>query len=314
MINDWEPRFLRQIKRILSSGLYEEAVEIHLFACDTTDEKKINLDRIICDLPKIELHYTNINHGGEYLALLKIDEFRNKSNFKILYFHTKGVYNKYKNFVTNELDNLKIESINCWVEMMEYFLLDNWKSCSGKLGEYDTVGVSNFNGWWWGNFWWTTSEHIRNLAPLGQYYHDRWSAEAWLHDSHSDKQAIKFYEFKRMEYDPHYSRLPKYLYDGTNVKGIKFEIDEAKYGWFSEQRDEGSPFLSNSSIIEDVTERVREIIMQNNGKVEIMPIMFMGVRDVAPGREKILRIKFRTNIDPENEYVISSFRDWKITL
>ena len=314
MANDWKTRLERQVKRLTSSGLYESSNEIHLFVSDPTNTKRHEVEELLHECPKINLNYTDKNYGEAYLALSKVDEIGKSSrDCKILYFHAKGVFNKYRNFATKEIDELKIRSEESWVDLMEYFLIDKWSCCVDKLNQNDTVGVSNCSDWWWGNFWWVTSDHIKKLTPFDQYYTDRWTAEAWLHCSHPELATIKFYEFRHMNYDPLYSYLPKYFYDECSSE-ISIEVTKADYGYFSEQRDEGKPVPFDDSITEDVTEKIKNLILQKSGRIDFEPWLAADGRDIAPGREKILRIKFRTNIDPENEYVISSFRDWKITL
>ena len=38
------------------------------------------------------------------------------------------------------------------------------------------------------------------------------------------------------------------------------------------------------------------------------------LEDPAPGLDKQVRIKFKTNIDPENEYIITSIHFWRISV
>jgi hypothetical protein len=314
-INDWEERFVRQLKRIKSSGLYETAGEIYVYITDPDNlfkEKIINLVNIY---PKIQLIYSNINYGEGYKALCKVDELgKQNDNYKIFYFHTKGVFNKYKNFNDKTIDDLKINGVNCWVEKLEYFLIDKWKECVDKLNEYDTVGVTCNGNWWWGNFWWVTSEHLKKNKPFEIFYQgSRWDSESWLHEGNEHKSNIKKFEMDHFEYDPHYSYFPKYFYDGTDLSNLELIIIKAHYGYFAQQRDEGRPFEVLEDKLVDVTDKVIENINKfDKKKISIRPFEDTCNFDPAIGLTKSLRIKFKTNIEPEKEYVIASFENNKL--
>lgn len=314
MINDWEPRLKRQINRLVNSGLYDSADELHLFVTDESNKLKSNLEEILKELPKIQLNYTNTNYGEGFLALSKVEELSRIGDYKILYFHTKGVFNKYKNFANKEIDNLKNKGVDCWVEMLEYFLIDNWKDCLDKLDDNDTAGVTNNGGWWWGNFWWTKSSHVLKNIPIKQFYGSRWNAEGWLHESNQEKDKIKFHEFYHFTYDPYYSILPDYIYK-TNLE-FTIEILDAKWGYFAEQRDEGRPLSNTELMFIDATESVKNNITKNKNNSHTIEThsSISVLTDPAEGFEKSLRVKFKTNIDPENEYIISSFGNWKIQI
>jgi hypothetical protein len=308
MVNDWEEKLTNQIKRVYDSGLYESADELYLFVTDTTNTLKDKLDDIMFKYPKYIVEYTNINWGEGIMALRKVDELcRLRDDYKILYFHTKGVFNKYKNFDTKEINNLKLDGVNTWVEMLEYFLIDNWKECVTKLDEYDTVGVTNNGNWWWGNFWWTKSSHVQKNIPFNEFYGgSRWSCEAWLHDSNKFKENIKPYEMFRFEWDPYYTVIPKYLYDGSDLNELKIEIINAEFGHFAEQRDEGTALGVLEDRLMDVTEIVKNIITVDKSKISLICNEQTFQSDPAFGLPKSARIKFKTNKD-NNEYVITSF-------
>ena len=315
MVNDWEERVEKQIKRLVSSGLYQAADNIYLFVTDTTNEQKDKIELLIKELPKINLDYTNTNYGEAFKALSKISEISKDPNHKILYFHTKGVYNKYKNFETKEIDDLKLRGVGCWVEMMEHFLIDNWKDCVDKLENNDIVGVTNHGGWWWGNFWWTRSSFVNTITPFDKHYNgSRWSAESWLHDANPNKENNKIHELNKFCYDPHYSVLPKYFYDKTvNLEELKIEVIQAEYGFFAEQRDEGRNLSTVNKHTLDVTENAKKEA-EINGINMIPQHIVNNLEDPAPGLDKQVRIKFKTNIDPENEYIITSIHFWRISV
>jgi hypothetical protein len=318
-INDWQTRLLRQINRIHSSGLYDNANELHLVICDVENDKKELIESLISNLPKIKLDYHTRNLA-ETPGLMKVDELcRNNDDCKVLYFHTKGVFNKFKNLGTMEVDELKVNGTNSWVELMEFFLVDNWKECVDKLDEYDTVGVTNNNNWWWGNFWWTKSSHVKKNIPISDFYGgSRWQCEAWLHESNSDIHNIKSYEFYKFFYDAHYSTVPKYFYDGSDISDLSIEIIDGKFGFCYQQRDEGRGPQYEKDLLVDLTEVIREsteiiddeIIFFNALKCDVQTLFVekfgFNLWCTLP---KTLRIKFRTNIDSENQYVISFIND-----
>jgi len=308
MINDWEEKLTNQIKRVYDSGLYESADELYLFVTDTTNTLKDKLDDIMIKYPKYIVEYTDINWGEGIMALRKVDELsRLRDDYKILYFHTKGVFNKYKNFDTKEISNLKFDGINNWVEMLEYFLIDNWEKCVKQLDEYDTVGVTNNGNWWWGNFWWTKSTHVQKNIPFNDYYGgSRWSCEAWLHEANNFKESIKPYEMFHFEWDPYYTVIPKYFYDGTDLSNLKIEIIDAKFGYFAEQRDEGRSLDVFEDKIMDVTELVKNIISVDESKISFICNEHTFKSNPAFDLPKSTRIKFKTNKD-NNEYVVTSF-------
>lgn len=316
-INDWEEKFLRQVNRLKTSGLYEGSDEIYIYITDPSNTFFQRINSILSEFPKVQLHYSTTNHGEGYKALCKVDELGKQfDNYKILYFHTKGVYNKYKNFSTGEVNYLKLKGVETWVEMMEYFLIDNWKECVNKLEEFDNVGVSCNNDWWWGNFWWTSSKHIKNNIPFSQYYRgSRWLSESWLHDSNKDKSNIKKYEMFHFHYDPCYSFFPKYFYDGTDLSQLELNILKAEYGYFAEQRDEGQPTPLNDVKTIDVTSKVNDLVNKfDKKKILLRPYEDTCDYDPAPnidGLNKCLRITFKTNFD-DKEYVLSSFMNTEL--
>jgi hypothetical protein len=307
-VNDWESRLTRQIEKLHSSGLYERADELHFFVTDPNKDKKNLIQELLKNSSKIEVNYTDQNHY-EFLALNKVDQLARERDCNILYFHTKGVWNNFKNYQTQELDILKIDSIHSWVGILEHYLIDNWEKCIEKLETFDTVGVTNYGNWWWGNFWWTKSSHIRKNIPFLNFCGSRWTAEAWLHAANDTPDNIKYYEFFHFNFDPLYSTIPKYFYDNTDISSIKFNIIEASYGYFANQRDEGSGLPSEDDSIVDVTEKVKQVLKdkQEDKNFHLQLSDVSELVDLTPTVKKVLRVKYSTNIDPKNQYTITSF-------
>lgn len=323
-VNDWKERLERQLSRLRTSGLYDAAQIIQLAVTDVSISKLEEVNQVLSDYSKINLHFTGKN-WFEATTLNMLDTFvrSHEDEYKVMYFHVKGVHNKYKNFQTQEFFPLKTKGIDCWVEMLEFFLIDKWQECISLLNDYDTVGVTNNGNWWWGNFWWTKSSYVKSIMELNKYFSGvRWSAEAWLHDAHPNKNEIKYFEMFKFMHDPYYTVIPTYFYDGTNLKDLNINVLKAEYGYFAEQRDEGRGLLKLDNQTIDVTDLVKEHVAQTNNKnfsffSESFPYFsyerFCGT-DPAFNQTKLMRVWFSTNFEPEKEYVISSFLDFPIKL
>ncbi len=300
MVNDWKDRALRQINRLKTSGLYDASDEIFFIATDPTANQEEELNSLLKDFSKIkiELHTRNWYEG---FALKKVDFLGRNSEVpkKILYFHSKGVFNVYKNFATEEKDELKIKSVASWVDAMEYFLIDNWKLCVDKLDEFDTVGTSIYAYWYWGNFWWANSDYIKTNVPFNDYFGgSRWQCESWLHDSNSNREGIKFYEFYHFNYNPFYTFIPSYIYENNDKSDLRFSILEAKYGYFAQQLDEGRGLEILEDRVVDVTQQTIDVNVSRTENTNI--ILYpeeLTSEDPCPGVPKNLRVKFKTNKD-----------------
>lgn len=303
-VNEWKTRLEYFLQETSSSGLYEAANELYLMVTDLNNQRHL-VEEVLVTYPKWKLEYQTKN-DFESPAIAKIDRLgkNTEEKYYLFYFHVKGVFNKYKNFKTKEYDSLKIQGIRCWTEMLTYFLLRNWKNCVSKLEEgFDTVGVTNVHRWWWGNFWWATSEHIQKNVAFSP--RDRWFCEAWIHEANSDIQNIKFYEFFHFSHDGYYTVIPQYLYDGSQPH-VEFTIHKAEYGYFAEQRDEGQQLPFTEPNIIDITDVIKKYIGQETSNIKIECNHYMlQIEKPKPDIANSLRIFFSTNIDPENEYVVT---------
>lgn len=313
-VNNWEVKFIEQLSRIKAAGLYDIAQQVYVFITDPSGILEDRVKEILLTYPGTKLDYSTVNYGEGFKALCKVDEIgKSTEDSKILYLHTKGVFNKYKNFKTLEIDELKAKGIDTWVEMLEYFLIDKWEECVNRLDDYDNVGVSCNSNWWWGNFWWTTSKHLKNNIPFKTYYKgSRWRSESWLHEGNANIDGIKKYEMYHIHYDPLYSYFPKYFYDGTDLSSLEFNIIEAKLGYFEQQRDEGQPIPTNREISVDVTEEIKQILNNySKDRLILFPIEDTCKYDPAPGLSSCLRITFNTNLD-KTKCIISSFMNTQL--
>jgi hypothetical protein len=322
MVNDWQSKLETQLNKIVESGLYSKADEIFIYLTDEKREYFEIVGTLKKKYDKIQFNHGFKNYGEGILALNQVYDLSFKyEDAQILYFHTKGVFNKFKNFATHEIDELKTKSEDTWVEMLEYFLIENWSKCIEKLKTYNTVGVHCYAYWWWGNFWWTNAYYVRNNKPFMEFWGgSRWQCEAWLMEANKFKNDTKYYEFFHFCYDPHYTIMPKYFYDGTDLKNLRIELINSEYGYFNEQRDEGRSLPEKEKITIDVSDVVEEHLKKNNyNKLNLSNERFIDYEqifktDIAKNLPKKWRTYFRTNIDPEKIYVVSSFESFYLNL
>lgn len=183
-----------------SSGLSKEAEIIVLNVGDPIDiEISANVVQISSNVDVYEL-----------LSINYIREYCEKNYCLVLYIHTKGL---------THLHNADMLSkVNDWTNMMVYFLVERYKECFRLLKTYDVVGC-NFGmlplPHYSGNFWWSSSNHIRKLnlldlnpsfIPDGSLRH---MAEWWLFTQPPNYYCV------------HYSSVNHYL---ENYPREKYQI------------------------------------------------------------------------------------------
>lgn len=117
----------------------------------------------------------------EFPTLEKLKKFADQNtNYAILYLHTKGISYKFDK-----------PSVAAWRRCMLYFLVEKWQDCMIKLvNNKDVLGcrfltspMPHFQG----NFWWSTSKHIKKLRypreielKIGGLFEERHKAEMWI--------------------------------------------------------------------------------------------------------------------------------------
>jgi hypothetical protein len=169
--------YINQLHRLYTSGLIKEASYIH-FGVNGTQE--------LFNVPDRTKVAYNQNHKEETETLISLRDFcKENPDYKVLYFHTKGV--------TKE--SMNAES---WRLMMEYFAIDRWKECVEYLNDYDAVG-SNLKilgpttwsdgrqSWekagiqhFVGNFWWTNASYVNTLSDEFLNSNFRLDREFWI--------------------------------------------------------------------------------------------------------------------------------------
>jgi len=247
----------KQVTRIKESGLYEWVDSIYVSCVDINGEY-LGIDELFEGMDKVNLFKTTQNHY-EWWGISKVWELSQHNEGKVLYLHTKGVSNKYVKIGHDEISDLKVKGISWWKEMLEYFVIDNWRQCVDALDNVDNCGATCINGWWWGNFWWANLSWTKNNQQPVQA--DRWYFEAWVNFARTPK--IK--EFYHFTFNPYFSILPDDLYRVDNwYQGKNVEIIYGEYGVFGIQQDEGQ-FYQEKTVV-DVTDILIKNFEENNKK------------------------------------------------
>lgn len=199
--------YQQQLHRLYTSGLIEAADYIHF---------GVNGDQELFNVPLKATIKQNENWKEETETLLDLKNFSEKNlDYKILYFHTKGV-------------SKGTLIANAWRLMMEYFVIDKWKDCVKMLDDYDCVG-SNLNPvgetiWsdgtstkpiqgtynFTGNFWWANSKHIQTLDHKFLYSDYRIDRELWI-GSNSNSNPGTIYQPGIYDSYTHYYKEEDYM-------------------------------------------------------------------------------------------------------
>jgi len=133
----------------------------------------------IYNIKKIEIT-NNIDKEKlfEFNTLNKLYNFScNNPDADILYLHTKGIRH-------NDTNN----SINDWIDMMLYFLVEKYKLCTEILDRgFDTIGCNYLKQYkpviephYSGNFWWATTNYLKTLKPLDENTYTKNDGQYWL--------------------------------------------------------------------------------------------------------------------------------------
>ena len=175
------------MSRIHRSGLYDFCDRVFLVVNGDISKLQVDLSG-----DKISLiHHSDDLSNCEFPTLSRIFEHSLKEDFRVLYMHTKGVSKNHP-------------FIDDWTNLLAYFNVDRWSERWNELDNFDCTGINHFgnrgdlfvNPEYWGygktpvhyggNFWWSTSEHIRTLfhplawVPDGNLYRWRMMCEMWI--------------------------------------------------------------------------------------------------------------------------------------
>ena len=188
-IKGWQFLYQDQMQALCSSGL--------MSACDFMHIGVNGDEELFWTPPKCNIKRNEIL-TSEYSTLKDLEQFaiNSKENYKILYFHSKGITN---------MGNMNIRA---WRLYMEHCLIQNWKECVDSLNEYDCVGTSFTKRPWCnrgsgsealtchphfsGNFWWTKTEYLKKLNTSYLCELSRWKQEFWItSDFEKNKPKVK---------------------------------------------------------------------------------------------------------------------------
>lgn len=275
----------KQINRLKTSGLYDWCDTLEV-TCISLDNNFTEVENIFKGLDKVNLNKYKDN-SYEYEGINKVWEYSQTHSGKVLYFHSKGVSNKYKNKNTQEHSEWKAKGVEFWKELMEYYLIDNYTECLEKLETHDQCGLTLNNNWWWGNFWWSNLSWIKiNSKPN---HGDRWYFEAWINYGRNPSG----YEFYHFDWNAYYTYFPLDFVINPNPP-YKVNIKKAYYGTLGEQQDEGRPVVKRSVV--DVTDKVINNFKSNEEKrINIRVDNDLTEKDPAFGVEKYLEVHLDLN-------------------
>lgn len=201
-VNNWESLSREQYSRVMSSGLGWKADLIHF---GLNGDKEFHFPQLSKPFPRFESKINENQEQHEACTLKDVLKFAEENpGYKIFYFHTKGV--SYNPVPT---------PIRDWRRMMEHFCIDKWEDCVGLLDEYGAIGCNyleetgmgrfpHFSG----NFWWATSEHIRELDHSYLDHPNRMYNEFWIGSNNSDKM----HEVYRALVNMYHEEYPEAIY------------------------------------------------------------------------------------------------------
>ena len=274
--------FQQQLNRLKISGLYDWCNKLEI-TCINTSGDFSSIEELVKDLDKVNLNKIT-NNDYEYEGINKVWEYSQQYSGKVFYFHTKGVSNIYNNSNDKQESPRKKNGIKWWKELMEYFLIDNYQDCVQKLNEYDQCGLTNFHGWWCGNFWWSNLSFVKSNSKPDKG--DRWYFEAWL-NIYRNPSIHEYYHF---DFNSYYSALPLDIHNKELYKDSKIEVISAFYGTLGEQQDEGRPIVERKGI--DATEEIKNNLANNNYRGFNIRVDNNICGDPHYGFEKVLEICF----------------------
>jgi len=204
-VNDFIDRFDKTYTKIKNSGLLDKTDNIFVICVGA---ERMKSAQHFSEYDKVTT-YVEEDDTSESATLIKVWEFCQHNDTKVLYLHSKGV---------TRSDN---ENIKSWVNLMEYFCIEKHEKCFKALQQYDTCGVNlsyepmkHYSG----NFWWANSSFIKNSRnrydpTLSSKINDkRWYCEFWLLDT----PTVNPVSMHQANCDLYATNYTKDKYDTTN--------------------------------------------------------------------------------------------------
>jgi len=208
-IHNWREIVSNILFKIKNSGLYQKIKEIK---CVVLGDD--NNDPLLKD-PKINIVFHSLDislYEKKAINLLFQHSIQCDEEFRVLYIHSKGVTDLYKNSPNNK-------NVYDWVEYLCYFNLYYHTMCLNDLNHYDAVGVNlqekenvcalHYSG----NFWWSKSSHIRKLHEIHDHYYN--SPEFWIASTNGIYKSLWNSDIN------HYNEpYPCFLYENKKIDPI----------------------------------------------------------------------------------------------
>ena len=180
----WSSIFLEQMKCMEDSGLNRQLKKMKV-TCIAQNDDRIQMFVRLCESYNIPMELTaianpfdndrdmlynrNTNKScTEDITLKRIWEDCKTEDMKVLYFHSKGSTSYSTNVNVNNI--VKHKEYFYWRSFMNWAVLEQWSHCEKALDTHDVAGGDYHvtpSPHYCGNFWWATSDHIKQLPdPL----------------------------------------------------------------------------------------------------------------------------------------------------
>jgi hypothetical protein len=210
-IHNWKQTVTDIYKAIRESGLYDSIDQIRCGVLGLGDQTH----EIFQD-PKVAILFQSERiQFWEVVTINALHKYARENpeeEFQVLYLHSKGVRHRGTN--PNVID---------WITYLTYFNLYQYQGCIALLDKHDAVGVNlslkpelHYSG----NFWWTTSAHIRGICAC-EYTHYN-APEYWV--TSVPGTYVTLWQSTVNHYDEPY---PAYLYTDLDIRPHKIVIEHA---------------------------------------------------------------------------------------
>lgn len=233
--NNWRSIFDEQYFRLVESGLLNVTKQLNICVIGTNID--VNYIKLKFIGYNVRIHQETDPTVFEFPMLKLMQEMAQNEQFLCYYFHTKGASNsidslKWYKGRTNSLSRLQNNS-RAWRNMMEYYVLDNWKLAISILNDgYDTYGSiqryhSHETQYYGGNFWWSKSEYITTRPNINNdFTKSRYNAEIWI----LTNGGGKYYNTIYLRPDPTKITIRKGIYNPQNP--VHFLFDSVIYSLY----------------------------------------------------------------------------------
>jgi glycosyltransferase involved in cell wall biosynthesis len=267
-LNDWEMLYQEQMQALIVSGLYDQCEFIHVGINGT--------EPLPLSLSKVRYKY-NPELVLEGYTLTDLWNFCSEHHdYKVLYFHSKGVSWNKDNAAETNVPNLLFK-VKQWRLSLEFFTIHKWKQNIQLLDQYDCVGSEfqtqtilgshDFKEFhsphFKGNFWWANSSYIRTLDPF--YLLDetggwtRWRSEHWI--GTGNPKVYNWYNLGRDK--THY--IDEYNVENYSKANLKMSNKQAKIVMITMFKNESKVMRR---MLESCYKYIDFWVIQNNGSTD----------------------------------------------